>query len=539
MLMNKITKYSLGALMVAIAGSCSLSTKMDATIDREVEATTQLKETAKIPDKALNDDVVRVKNDIWLGDSSQIEYEGQPIPSYLEGKDGITLISNRPITLYEIGDMINKITGMRVSYATHLEKEVLSNGAKNKPTAQAINADWTDPSKMLVSYQGPLSGLLNEIGSRFGIWWKYDRKEIYFYKFVTRTFVLYTLPSTPSLSVNVGGSSQGSGGSSSISLQSSTKMDFWKNIETAIKNMLDKDSKYTMDPSNGTITVSATPNDIKKVAKYINEQNTRLSRQVAISVKVLQVSIDDSDQYGLDLSAVWKSPQGESIGVSSIAGGLGQDVTKNLTMTLLPGNVTVNGALQALSTQGTTNLITSGTVTTLNNKPAPIQVVKKQNYISEITKTNSGGDASYYDVSTETEEIETCFTMDVLPRILEHGRLMLMFNLTLSDLISLEKVSLDDRTDGETSEGGGQYIQNPIIESRGFTQEVAMKSGQSLVLTGYERVENTSEKSGVGSANNSLLGGTATASKTRSILVIILTPVVLDSPLSPESRMKD
>ena len=159
MLMNKITKYSLGALMVAIAGSCSLSTKMDATIDREVEATTQLKETAKIPDKALNDDVVRVKNDIWLGDSSQIEYEGQPIPSYLEGKDGITLISNRPITLYEIGDMINKITGMRVSYATHLEKEVLSNGAKNKPTAQAINADWTDPSKMLVSYQGPLKSV--------------------------------------------------------------------------------------------------------------------------------------------------------------------------------------------------------------------------------------------------------------------------------------------------------------------------------------------------------------------------------------------
>ena len=66
-------------------------------------------------------------------------------------------------------------------------------------------------------------------------------------------------------------------------------------------------------------------------------------------------------------------------------------------------------------------------------------MVRKQNYISEITKTNSGGDASYYDVSTETEEIETGFTMDVLPRILEHGRLMLMFNLTLSDLISLEK----------------------------------------------------------------------------------------------------
>ena len=100
MLMNRITKYSLGALLLVAAGSCSLSTKMDATVEREVEATTKLKEVAKIPDKVLNDDVVRVKNDIWLGDTSQVEYDGQPIPAYLEGKDGITLISNRPITLY-------------------------------------------------------------------------------------------------------------------------------------------------------------------------------------------------------------------------------------------------------------------------------------------------------------------------------------------------------------------------------------------------------------------------------------------------------
>ena len=177
-------------------------------------------------------------------------------------------------------------------------------------------------------------------------------------------------------------------------------------------------------------------------------------------------------------------------------------------------------------------MVTSGTVTTLNNKPAPIQVIKKQNYISEITKTNSGNDGDYYDISTETEEIETGFTLDILPRILEHGRILMMFNLTLSDLIELEKVEFG-------SEDSGQYIQNPKIESRGFTQEVALKSGESLVLTGYERVENDTDKTGVGSAENSLLGGSATASKSRSVLVIILTPVVLESPLTPESRMRN
>ena len=529
MLMNKITKYSFGALLLVAASSCSLSTKMDATVEREVEATTKLKEVAKIPDKVFNDDVVRVKNDIWLGDTSQVEYDGQPIPAYLESKDGITLISNRPITLYEIGDMINKITGLRVSYATHLEKDVLSNASKNKPDAASINVDWADPSKMLVSYQGPLSGLLNEIGSRFGIWWKYDKKEIYFYKYQTRTFVLYSLPTKPTLSVNVGGSAEGGGGNSALTLSSSAEVELWGNIEKAITSMISEGAKLTIDSANGTISLTATPTDIAKVAKFINEQNARLSRQVAISVKVLQVTVDDGDSYGLNLNAAFDDGK-SSVSILSPNSVLSSDASNNLEMRVMPGNWNINASITALSTQGNTNMVTSGTITTLNNKPAPIQVVRKQNYISEITKTNSGGDGDYYDVSTETEEIETGFTLDVLPRILEHGRLLLMFNLTLSDLISLERVPLSNNDDG-------QYIQNPIIESRGFTQEVALKSGESLVLTGYERVENSADKAGVGSATNSLLGGSVQATRKRSILVIILTPVVLESPLNPETRV--
>lgn len=537
MRLNKVTRNGLSAvLFMSLASSCSVSTDMDATIERDIKNATAMSERAKLPAKPIADDVIRVKNDIWLGDSSEIEYDGQPLPANFETKDGVTLISNRPITLYEIGDMISKITALRVSFAGDMDTEARQTATGNKPSPQNINVDWTEPNKMLVSYQGPLSGLLDEIGSRFGIWWKYDKKEIYFYKNITRTFVLYSLPSEPSMNVNVGGSSSGSGASNSLTMTNSAKLEFWKNIENSIKSMIDSKAQLSMDSSNGTIAVTANPNDIKKVAKFINEQNARLSRQVAISVKVLQVNVDDSDNFNLNLSAAFKDPAGGSLGLTGIAGAA--DATDNLTMSLVPGNVSIDAAVQALSQQTTTSLITSGTVTTLNNKPAPIQVVKKQKYISEITKTNSGGDSNYYDISTETEDIETGFTMNVLPRILEHGRIMLMFNLTLSDLLSLDKVNLDDGSTVENgSSSGGQYIQNPVIESRGFSQEVAMTSGQSLVLTGYERVENTAEKSGVGSATNSLLGGGANAEKIRSILVIILTPVVLESPLNPESRM--
>ena len=532
MRLNNVAREGLVAvLLLGLASSCSISTDMDATMERNIEATTVLSEKAKVPTKRIDEDVVRVKNDIWLGDLSEIEYDGQPLPANFETKDGVTLISNRPITLYEIGDMINKITSLRVSFAADLDTEARNTAKSNRPNPQNVNVDWTEPSKMLVSYQGPLSGLLDEIGSRFGIWWKYDKKEIYFYKNITRTFVLYSLPSEPNMNVTVGGSASGSGASNSLTMANSAKLEFWNNIEKSIKSMIDAKAQVSMDSSNGTIAVTANPNDIKKVAKFINEQNTRLSRQVAISVKVLQVNVSDSDRFNLDLAAAFADPQGNKAGIIGVA--RSADLSDNLSMTLVPGNVRIDAALQALSKQVTTNLITSGTITTLNNKPAPIQVVKKQNYISQITKTNSGGDSNYYDISTETEEIETGFTMNVLPRILEHGRIMLMFNLTLSDLLALEKVNLD----GSNDTSGGQYIQNPVVENRGFSQEVAMTSGQSLVLTGYERVENKADKTGVGSANNSLLGGSASAEKDRSILVIILTPVVLESPLTPESRM--
>lgn len=538
--MNKIINLAIGTTVAGLVAACSVSTDLDATLDREVENTVALKEEAKVPTTPAPIDVIRVKDDIWLGDTSEVEYEGDPVPSYLETADGVTLISNRPITLFEIGDMINKITSLSVRYDQELEENSKSLADGNAPSLETIGAQWTDSTKMLVSYKGPLSGLLDEVSNRFGIWWKYENKQIYFYKYITKTFVLYTLPTKPTLSVNVGGSStEGSAGSSSVSLTNTANIDLWTNIESSIKSMISKGAQLTMDQSNGTITLTGTPTDIRKVAKFVNEQNVRLSRQVAISVKVLQVTVSDNDQYGLNLSAVFGGNSHiTELGFASPGSGLGAEITENLAMTIVSGSWTLQGAIQALSEQGTTTLVTSGTVTTLNNKPAPIQVVRTQNYISEITKTNSGSDGSYYDLSTETEEIETGFTLDVLPRILEHGRLMLMFNMTLSDLIELERVDLGGSGTGEGSdESSGQYIQNPIIETRGFTQEVALKSGETLILSGYERVENTANKTGVGSADNSLMGGTAMAEKTRSILVIMLTPIVLDTPLSPESRM--
>lgn len=517
--------------LITITVACSISPEIDAEIDAQEAKTVEMARQATVPQEPIPDDVVRVKNDIWLGDTSTVEFEGEAIPSYLETKDGITLISNRPITLYEIGNMISKITSLSVRYAPELEETEKSRADGNAPALEDLGAQWTDSTRMIVNYKGPMSGLLDEVANRFGIWWKYEKKEVYFYKYITKTFVLYSLPTNPSLSVSIGDSG-GQNTVSSISQSGSVDgLDMWSNIESTIQSMITSDANLVIDKGNGTITLTATPTDIKRVAKYVNEQNDRVSKQVAINVKVYKVDIDSKDALGLEKLDIGFSGN-KHFRTLSYQGSSGlENPIGSVTMGITSGRFSIDTIINAFSNEAKGSIVTSGTVTTMNNKPAPIQVVNTQNYISEQTKTNSG-DSDTYDISVQTAEIQTGFTMSVLPRILDHGRMMLYFNMTLSEMRGgkPEKIDIDDK---------GGFVQNPNVDSRGFTQEVAMKSGETLVIAGFERTEDSTDKSGIGHPSNWLLGGSQTAMKKRSILVIVLTPVVLESPLTPESRMKD
>lgn len=128
----------------------------------------------------------------------------------------------------------------------------------------------------------------------------------------------------------------------------------------------------------------------------------------------------------------------------------------------------------------------------------------------------------------------------------------MLFSLNLTDLISLDTFSAgasqnqnqnqdqpstdedDNDNDNETS-----TVQLPTMQMRGFIQEIAMRSGSTLVLTGFEKVQNRTNSAGIGQPRLTILGGQAYDSKTRDVLVVLITPEVLESPLSPETRMQN
>ena len=287
---------------------------------------------------------------------------------------------------------------------------------------------------------------------------------------------------------------------------------------------------------------------MQKVASYIATWNEKLSRQVAISIKVLQVQLNNADSYGLDLNLAFNS---NNVGSKFVgpAGTVatGGSVAGALSMTLLRPTSrwkSTSAIIQALSTQGKTSLVTSASVTTLNNKVAPVQVTTSQNYVKEVTVTNNyGSSTTTSDTDLDTDTLNYGFSMEILPRILDHGRLVLLFSMTLSDLIDLERFTTGDSSDDEEESKGTESesttVQLPKMQMRGFMQEIAMTSGSTLVLTGFETMVNNTNTSGIGEAKMNLLGGQSYDQTRRDVIVILVTPEVLESPMSPESRMRE
>jgi type IVB pilus formation R64 PilN family outer membrane protein len=502
--------FALFAIVVLTA--CSLADELETDISNHKKTIEAANEKAYLPDTPYPSNTVVVKDGIWLGEESA-KNSSTLLPAELEMEQGIALVSSADVTPREVFTKITELTGIKIS----MDDMMLSGGGGAAAS-----------QKMALSYSGPLSGLLDKLASHLSLWWKYKNKEIIFYDQDTRIFTLYSLPSTSSFSASVSGAASSSG---TGTIDSSVEFDMWAEIEETMEGIVPDNATVVFSKSAGTITVTASPITLKRVANYIQQINERISRQVAIGVKVLRVSLDKEDTYGLDLNAIFDETAGLTMpGMqgaytsTSTVGRFNFAVVDAEDSVLSKWNGT-EAIVDALSTQGDVSILTSTVVTTLNNKVAPVEVANIRHYVSNITTTVSDGTPT---TSAETEELSTGFSMQVIPRILEHARVMLSISMSLNQFIKMEEVSVS-----------GSTVQLPETSTRSFLQEVAIKSGQTLIISGFEETENRLDKAGIGTADNLLLGGKRDASKSREVLVLLVTPEVLVSPLSAETRMAD
>jgi type IVB pilus formation R64 PilN family outer membrane protein len=386
----------------------------------------------------------------------------------------------------------------------------------------------------IVYQSGNLKGLLDTAAARFGVYWKYDQGKVSFYYTDTRSFQIIAIPGDSALTATVSsgtnstngtgaaaGGATGSvavGGGTTTNTQNTemkSQLSVFSSLEKSIAAMLSAYGKVVASPATGSISVTDTPDILDRVAQFVEAENKTLSRQVMVNVTVLSVNTGGSDDYGINWSLVYGDLSRKYGVQNSFAGdpsstSFSAAILNTATSKLAGSSLIIN----ALSQQGRVRRETTASVVALNNQPVPVQVARQTSFLasSQNTVTANVGTSTSLTPGTVTSG----FNMSILPRVLNNGTVMLQFSTDISSLRNIRQVS-----------SGGSLIETPEIDTRNFLQRVAMKSGETLVISGFEQLDDDLKGQGVGKASNMILGGGYKASSNKESIVILITPITM------------
>ncbi|RZI67259.1 MAG: type II secretion system protein GspD, partial [Pseudomonas sp.] len=280
---------------------------------------------------------------------------------------------------------------------------------------------------------------------------------------------------------------------------------------------LDDSTRITAQQSSNQLLIRTRPAQWAEIESAIKRLDNA-PMQVQIETRILEVNLTGE----LDLGVQWYlgrlAGNSASTTVANTAGsqgalgggGAGLGATDSLFYSFVSNNLQI--ALHALEQSGRTQVLSAPSLVVMNNQQAQIQVGDNIP-ISQTTVNTSTTTATLSSV----EYVQTGVILDVVPRINPGG-------LVYMDI----QQQVSDANDTATDANG-----NPRISTRSVSTQVAVQSGQTVLLGGLIKQDNADTVSAVpylGSIPGlRWLFGNTVKSKKRTELVVLITPRVITS----------
>lgn len=482
-----------------------------------------------------SDNLFAVTEGVYLGD-------GEPIP--LAIRDGREAILDRRIeldrghlmTLPQIAELLRVTEGLEVVLTQDAMESV--GRLPSDPFDADIAGGGTGmvPGAIRLSYAGSLKGFLDQLASRTGLWWEWREGKVVMARVQTRSYRIAAVPGQSSASgrqgastsgggaAGGGGGSQGPTGTSQASQETaySGVIDVIGPTLSSITTMLSAEGKVALDEGLGVITVTDLPPVQYRVEEYVKTINAIATRQAVIDVQVVSVELTDGESYGLDWNVVREALNGRTrSGWQSYSDGPQNTNTAGFAVIDPTYNFAGSSVvLEALATQGVVKVVTNAAVVTMSNVPTPINVIDQTTYLAS-QKSNVIPETGLVQVELEAGTFTTGFSMQLLPVMLDNDEVLLQFATSQSSLRELRVVSADGSSDGAR-------IESPNLATRDLQNRVRLRSGATLAMWGFDQTEERNDSRGIGKPDFMLAGGGTTSSESRTVLVVLVTPKVLD-----------
>ena len=253
-------------------------------------------------------------------------------------------------------------------------------------------------------------------------------------------------------------------------------------------------SVVIVSPESGLVTVRATSKQHEEIFTFIESVRTRALYQVLIEATVVEVSLNDRFQSGVDWSIVDRDGGQISFSQQLTGLNLSSSPTNVLTIDKSAGPDAINATIRLLSQFGETRVLSSPKLMALNNQTAMLRVVDSKIYFTiEVEAGTAASPAGPAIPPTFTSEVHTVpvgFTMAVTPQISENDQVTLNIRPTISRIIRFVN-------DPNPALADAQVVNAiPEIQIREIESILKVDSGQIAVLGGL--MQDTIESDTVG-----------------------------------------
>lgn len=347
-----------------------------------------------------------------------------------------------------------------------------------------------------------------------------------------------------------GGGGTGGANNSSASLSQSSSNNFWATLIDNIRGLLGETatgggapaeggaaggstaSGVVANAESGLIIVNATSRQHQDIAAFIDNVRSRSLAQVMIEATVVEVSLSDNYQSGVDWATISRN-SGQIDFLQSVTGiNLSDAPASVMTIDRTSGPDAIAATIRMLSEFGELRILSSPKIMALNNQAAMLRVVDNRVYFTvevepgvAATATTAGTPPTY---TTEVHTVPVGFVMSVTPQISDSDQVTLNVRPTISRIVRF----VNDPNPVLAESGVINAI--PEIQIREIESILKVFSGQVAVLGGL--MQDTLENSTAGLPVASRLPGIRnlfsyrndTATKTE--LIVFIRPVVVRQP---------
>jgi MSHA biogenesis protein MshL len=349
-----------------------------------------------------------------------------------------------------------------------------------------------------------------------------------------------------------GGASASGGGRNETTgsvIETVNSASFWDNLGDTLRAILGggADRQIVVNAQSGVVFARGMPEELRAVGDYLERVRDASRRQVVLEAKIIEVTLSDEFQAGVNWAAVQVNGSGDTFSGGNLSGG--RDIGGNApgsgqSIDVGPGNAVTsfasetigaafamafdvgdfNAFVELLERQGSTRVLSSPRVATLNNQKAVIKAGTDEFFVTDVSSNTVTGTAATTSRDVTLTPFFSGIALDVTPQISATGEVILHIHPTVSEVT--------DQTKELTVSGETDELPLAFSEIRESDSVVKARSGQIIAIGGLmrnsaRRIERSIPVLGRVPGLKRLFGSTQDV-ETKTELVILLRPIVVD-----------